>query len=318
MTPRRTSGRSLIIGGRGQVGWHIGALLGDGRSIVTSRAGARGAVRLDLASLAERPMEARMLLQELAPEAVYCAGGMTDVEFCESNSKAAARTNCDGPAALAAAAGEQGVPFVYFSTEYVFNGRGGPYSEESSADPISAYGESKWRGERLVSERHPWPLIVRTTVVYGFDPGEKNFLYSLRRELQAGRTFRVPKDQISTPTYNRDLAAAVVGLVAARRSGLYHVCGPERLSRYDFAVQAAADMGMDAERICGVPTSELRQRAARPLNAGLTTAKLMTAEPGCKLRRVSEAIRDWISGGLHPWAAGAAAVACLEPAGGGR
>ena len=100
---------------------------------------------------------------------------MTNVELCETEADLAHRINVQGPLACARAAGKIGAKFVYFSTEYVFDGRSGPYTEESPVNPINVYGRSKADAETALALTHPSALIIRTTVVYGFDRQGKNF-----------------------------------------------------------------------------------------------------------------------------------------------
>ena len=297
MTVVDYSPRCLIVGASGQVGAQICSILGPERAVAASREAERpGWLQLDLAVLAAEPIRAANVIAELPLCAVYCVGGMTDVERCEREPDAAMSVNCHGPAALAGAAARDGVPFVYFSTEYVFDGKNGPYAEDAPPSPISVYGQSKWMGEQAVREAHPSPLIIRTTVVYGPDPRGRNFLYGLRRAIQARRTIRVANDQISTPTYNRDLARTTIALVEAQAHGIWHVCGPERLSRFEFALRAAHAMGLDASGIVGVPTSELGQVAPRPLDAGLSTEKLHRFHSLPAMRGTEEAVREWAEG----------------------
>src|SRR6185369_7789495 len=120
-----------------------------------------------------------------------------------------------------------------------------------------------------------WPgaLILRTTVVYGPEPQGKNFVYQLRKSLEAGRELRVPMDQVSSPTYNADLARASVELVERQCNGLWNVAGPDVINRYEFSRLAARAFGLDASLLKPVPTSELKQRAGRPLAAGLVIDK---------------------------------------------
>lgn len=284
----------LVVGALGQMGRQIVSLVGGGRAVLTSREnGHPGCIRMDLEELGATPQLAEKLVTLPGLTGVFCLGGMTDVERCESDPELAMRVNCHGPAALAAASAKRGVPFVYVSTEYVFDGFSGPYEEESAANPLSAYGKSKWQGELTVQRDHPQALVIRTTVVYGPDARGKNFLYSLRRGLSEGQEFRVPADQISTPTYNRDLAQATITLLETRASGVFHVCGPERLSRYEFAIRAARAMQMDPAQIVPVATAELGQRAPRPLSAGLATRKLSDQYPSIRMRVLEEAIADW-------------------------
>jgi len=276
---------NLVVGASGQVGRQLVAVLGAGRCIAAKRSD------LDLAEAADRPEIAASALSGVT--AVYCCGGMTDVEECESAEADAFRVNSLGPAVLAHAAARRGLPFVYFSTEYVFDGKSGPYDETGRPAPLSVYGRSKREGEIAILSVHSRAVILRTTVVYGPDPGGRNFLYGLRRALLAGKPMHVASDQISTPTYNLDLARVAVDLVEAGASGIFHVCGPERVSRLQFALKAAALMGLDGSPIRGVATAELKQRAPRPLNAGLATSRL----PGLRMRGIEESVSDWIASG---------------------
>ena len=296
MTQRKP--QNLVVGASGQIGNQILRVLPVGSAIPTSRHGkGPGWSALDLSTLSKRVAED--LISRFNLDTVYCIGGMTHVDDCESKPELAMRTNCDGPAILAAAAAKNKAAFVYFSTDYIFNGQHGPYVEDAPGDPISAYGRSKWRGEAAVSESHPKPLIIRTTVVYGPDPNAKNFLYSLHRELSAGRSFRVANDQMSTPTYNVDLAAATVALVEAGRTGIFHIAGPDLVSRVGFAYRAAKALGLSPTGIQGVPTSQLRQIAPRPLRGGLLAAKL-SGNPEIRMRSIEEAISDWRATAVMP------------------
>jgi len=294
------SRRSLIIGAFGQVGRQLVSMLGADRVIASSRqGGADGSLRLDLASFADDPRKAAALVEALDLDAVYCLGAMTGVDGCELEPDLAMRINCHAPAAFADAAASHDIPFIFFSSEYVFDGAGGPYGEDAAANPINVYGRSKLLGERAVAQRHPNALIVRTTVVYGPDPRERNFLYALRKALLSGRIFPTAADQISTPSYNRDVAAAVVALVHGGAGGVFHVVGPERLSRFDFATRAAGLMGLDRGKIVGLPTAELGQRAPRPLDAGLWSSKLGRVAPGVHMRNLEEALHDWAVDGIE-------------------
>ena len=186
---------------------------------------------------------------------------------------------------------------MYYSTEYIFDGGDGPYSETDTAQPISAYGLSKLEGERAILESDPQALVLRTTVVYGPEGEQKNFAYQLAARLGAGERMRVPDDQVSTPTYNRDLAETSVCLVEAGAAGVFHVTGTERLNRFEFAQRFARAAGLDESLLDPVPTSELGQRARRPLTAGLKIDKLLDTLPGLRMRTVEEAISHWLR---HP------------------
>ena len=241
--------------------------------------------------MASCPSQAADLISEGGYDAIYCVGGATDVERCESDRDWAMNTNYHGPVALAKAA--NGIPFIYFSTEYVFDGIDGPYTEESEPSPISVYGLSKSLAEQEILGLDSQAMVIRTTVVYGSDTREKNFLYSLHRSMSSGQKVLVPTDQFSTPTYNRDLAFATIHLTRTGSTGIFHICGPELLSRFEFALKAADELGMDASLITGVPTAELNQKAPRPLRAGLRIDKLRRLHPSISMRSARDGIAAW-------------------------
>ena len=312
-----STGPILVLGAAGQVGTQLiaqlAAQIGASRVVGAGRfpnapAHLAGTpwLAMNLERMAHEPGSAAGLLAPIdAPAAVICAGAATNVDRCETETAWAMAVNADGPAALARAT-PRSVPFVYFSTEYVFDGGAsktatrGPYAENDSPRPISAYGRSKLRGEELILQVRADALIVRTTVVYGADPARKNFLYYLHRELSAGHTIQVVTDQISTPTANDDLARATLLLLNQGATGIYHVCGPELLSRYEFALRAARLLGLNEHLIEPITTSSLQQCAPRPLAGGLCTEKLRAALGNDVMRNMDTGVKAWAQRSLSP------------------
>jgi len=285
--------KSLIVGASGQVGIQMLAAL-DERAVATSRVAREGWLKLDVAELAQAA-QAEELLDAYELDAIYCIGGMTWVDGCEKEPELARRTNTRGPGVLAAYARQRGLPYVFFSTDYVFDGakeHPGPYAEDAPVNPLSVYGRTKLEGEQRVLQAYPEALVLRTTWVYGADPRGKNFLYSMMRSLSARQPMKVPQDQVSTPTYNRDLVRVALGLVEARAAGVFHVAGPELLGRLEFAQQVARGLGLDASLLEGVTTAELKQPAARPLDSGLSTSRLAAQYPQLRMRTPAEAMED--------------------------
>jgi len=291
------SAPSLIVGGFGQVGARLRDALEDRPSVATSTRQREGdTIVLDLGSLREEPDRVEQLFVRGPFAAIFCVGAFTDVESCETRLSHAMAVNRDGPSVLAAAASRRKIPFVYFSSDYVFDGGAGPYAEDDVPNPLSVYGRSKYEGEQAVMAAHPRALIIRTTVVYGPDAERKNFLYALERRLSLREAMQIPDDQISTPTYNRDIALATIALVDRRVTGVVNVSGPEAITRAEFARRAARAMGLDSTGIVPVKTSQLKQRAPRPLRAGLRIDKLARLVPEVPMRSVEAAIADWA-----PW-----------------
>lgn len=258
----------------------------------TTRGGRAGWLGMDLATL-NGPADVEALVRRSAPDVILCCGAMTYVDGCEVYPQQAFRANAHGPSALASYAQYQGIPFLFFSSDYVFAGSAttpGPYTETDAPQPLSVYGESKLQGERAVLRVHPQALVVRTSWVYGPDAEGKNFISSLVRQLRAGQPVRVPSDQISTPTLNLDLSRVALALLQAGVAGVVHVTGSELLSRYALALLVAERFDLRADLIQGVATAELGQRALRPLHSGLRSQRLSEALPGMELTTLQEGL----------------------------
>ncbi|HSF04611.1 MAG TPA: SDR family oxidoreductase [Methylomirabilota bacterium] len=284
--------RALVIGASGQVGAALSrCLTARGHSVIGThaRTPASGTRRLDFTDTAAT----ERLIAETAPDWIFCAAGFTHVDSCEEAPEAAYRANRDAPAAAARVASRRGARFVYYSTEYVFDGANGPYAETDPPNPLSVYGRSKLEGEQAVVQAHAGALVIRTTVVYGPEPQGKNFVYQLLRRLRAGERMLVAADQRSSPTYNEDLAQASVELAERGVEGVIHVAGPVVLDRYAFARTACEVFDLDPGLLAPTPTAALRQRAGRPLNAGLRIdrARVLLVTPLHGPREGLEAMR---------------------------
>jgi dTDP-4-dehydrorhamnose reductase len=270
--------RCLIIGASGQVGQALAAALDNQKwpwKGTCHQHSLPGQSLLPL-DIADGPaLDA--LIQNQEPQAVFFPSGWTWVDGCEDDEAKAVRLNAQAPAQAAAAAARLGAAFVHYSTDYVFDGRSGPYDETAEPKPLGAYARSKVLGEKQVLAAHPKALILRTQVVYGPEPQGKNSVFQLKTKLSAGQPMQVPKDQVCNPTYNRDLARASVELVRFGFSGVWNVAGADQVDRMTFAVKAAQTFGLDQSLLKAVTTEELKQKAARPLNAGLDSGKLLRA-----------------------------------------
>lgn len=259
--------RELVVGGSGLVGEHLlAACAADGGEVLGTYLDQPfpGGVPLDMRDGAA----VRSLLREVAPVRVFLPAAMPNVDRCEEDPDGSYEVNVLGVENVFEAAREVGARVVFFSSDYVFDGRAGPYSEGDPPRPVGEYGRQKLIGEHLALQR-PDTLILRTTVVYGWERQGKNFVARLVRVLSEGGEMRAPADQVGTPTFAPDLARAAVELARAGVRGLVHVAGPDLADRHTFAQEAARAFGLDPARVAAVTTAELGQRAARPLCAGM-------------------------------------------------
>ncbi len=261
--------KTLVIGASGLVGSHLLAALkdaGDSAAGTYHSTPAPGLEPLDVRD------EAAVVacIQAARPDVVYLPASLTHVDYCESHESESFASNVAGVRHVAQAAAAAGSRMVYFSSEYVFAGDAGPYRETDPVKPLSVYARHKVEAEQSLPGN---ALIIRTTVVYGYESQRKNFVYRLRRVLGEGGELPAPIDQVSSPTYAPNLARACVTLAKKGASGIYHVAGPVRANRYEFATETARVFGLDPARVRPVTTADLHQPAKRPLDAGLVTDK---------------------------------------------
>ena len=220
------------------------------------------------------------VLDEVKPIVVIHTAAMTDVDGCEREHDLARAVNADGAANVARACAARGAHLVQLSTEYVFNGAAGPYSEVAATNPLGWYARTKYEGEQAVAAAGGSWTIARTTVLYGYAPHVRaNFVLWLVGKLRAGERVRIVRDQIGSPTLADNLAEMVLALGQGRARGIFNTVGASVLSRYDFARLAAATFGLDPDLIDPIATAELGQPAPRPLRAGLEMDRFRAAFP---------------------------------------
>mmetsp|Transcript_36078 Transcript_36078/g.82858 ORF Transcript_36078/g.82858 Transcript_36078/m.82858 type:complete len:509 (+) Transcript_36078:80-1606(+) len=291
--------RVLVIGASGQVGAAVSREMAQQGYLVygTHTANAfpdQYTIRFDLEAAAKEPERASDLLSIMQPQIVIICAAFTAVDSAEDQEEKVHLINVKGPEAVAIAAKRIGAKVVVYSSDYVWDGTSGPYSEDAPTSPTSVYGQSKAAMERSIIAVSPSSLVLRTTVVYGPEKQGKNFVYQLCRRLGGGSTMTVVTDQLSTPTYSRDLATLSRLLLEANATGIFNASGVEVLSRYDFAVAAAKACGLDTKGILPCLTADQQQKAKRPLKAGMTMEKAKRLLGSrFQMRSVQDAIADW-------------------------
>ena len=263
-------GPILVVGASGLVGSACLAAFAAKAEVVGTfhRNPRAGLVPLDMTAVDD----VKRLLGRIAPRVVIGAGADPHVEGCEIDPAGTRRLNVEATVRLAEAAHQAGAAFVYFSSEYVFDGTAGPYAEEAAPRPLNEYGRQKMECEGALA-RIPRALVVRTSGVFGWADDGKNFVLQLLGRLGRGERMRVPDDQEITPTYAPNLARILIDLVEAGASGVIHIAGARPINRAEFGRLSARVFGLDPELVEGVPTAALGLRAKRPQAAGLSTRK---------------------------------------------
>jgi dTDP-4-dehydrorhamnose reductase len=227
------------------------------------------------------------------PDVIVNTAAYTNVDGCELNRELAWRVNVEGVRNLVHSARRVDAKLIHISTDYIFDGKNGPYDENAIPNPINYYGRTKLASENEIKIGGIRFAILRTNVLYGVGKNVKsNFALWLYNKLSSGEKIKVVTDQIGNPTYVDDLAFAILKVVEFDKEGIYNVGGKDFVSRYDFALKLAEIFSFDHELIIPVKTSELNQVAPRPLKSGLITLKAK-AELGLKPYGVEDGIRQF-------------------------
>lgn len=249
----------LVTGSGGQLGLELAELLPTrGHDVV-----ALSRQELDIADAGV----VDAAVGEHAPEVVVNAAAFTNVDRCETETGAAYAVNALGPRNLARACEKSGASLVHVSTNYVFDGeQERPYEPFDAACPISAYGRTKLAGEEYVMRLTNRWSVVRTAGVYGRG---HNFVRTMLRVAAERDTLKVKDDEFVSPTYARDLAEGIAGIIEEEGYGLYHLTNAGSCSWYEFTREIFRIRGVETELV-PIPGSEYPLPAARPANGVLS------------------------------------------------
>lgn len=221
--------------------------------------------------------DVRKVIFDFMPDVIINCSAYTNVDGSESNRETAWKVNVNGIEHIAEAARIHDIHIIHFSTDYVFDGLSGPYSERDTPNPINYYGRTKLASENALRISGALYTIIRTNVLFGIIPnGRFDFVRWLVNELRSGRGVRIVNDQVNTPTYIDDLVLGIESVVEHKKLGLYNISGREVLNRYEFTEIICEVFRLDTSLITQIVTSELNQPAPRPLKAGLIILKAET------------------------------------------
>ena len=219
------------------------------------------------------PASVQWALARCQPWAVINTAGYVRVDDAERDRERCFRENTEGAAVLAGRCEQAGVALLTFSTDLVFDGTGAqPYLEDAAVAPINVYGESKARAEKLVLERHPDALVVRTSAFFG--PWDRyNFIACVLGALRQGAPFHAATDVTISPTYVPDLVHACLDLLVDGESGVWHLTNGEPVTWAELALRAANAGTVDAGALRPCSSARLGWAARRPRYSALGSAK---------------------------------------------
>lgn len=284
----------LITGSSGMLGTDLCEVLAREHEIVGLDINEGSSGHFYKADILNREMISEIIEKE-KPDFVIHAAAWTDVDGCEGDPDRAERINTFGTENVARASASHGVPLIFISTDYVFDGEAKrPYAENDRTNPINVYGRTKQKAEEIISKVGDQYIIARTSWLFGRNG--KNFVDTVMSKAVKEKTLKVVDDQVGTPTYTRDLAAALAALVGSigtiGRETL-HVTNSGRCSWYEFAARILREKGLKDAKVIPVRSSEYPRPARRPSFSVLDNKKFQKMT-GHRTRDWSEALKEYI------------------------
>ena len=231
----------------------------------------------------------KQVVYNFCPDFIINTAAFTNVDLSETERETAWKVNVKGVEYVAEAARVIDAHVIHISTDYVFDGKRGPYSEKSRTNPLGYYGRTKLASENVLNTSGAFNTIIRTNVLFGIADSRPDFVRWVVSSLRAGKEIRIVTDQINNPTFIDDLVQAISKIIEFKKYGLYNIGGREFLSRYDFTIKIADYFQLDKSLIKKIVTEDLNQPAKRPLKSGLLTIKA-ESEFGFKPHSIEESL----------------------------
>ncbi|MFN8439073.1 MAG: SDR family oxidoreductase [Cytophagales bacterium] len=271
----------LITGSNGLLGQKLISLLREDPNYVVI-ATARGTNRFpDYNGYLYKSMdvcnrdEVASVVEELKPDYIVHTAAMTNVDQCETDRDNCWQLNVRSVEYLVEACRVNNVHFIHLSTDFIFDGKNGPYKEDDLAEPVSFYGDSKLAAERTIMKSTIKWAILRTVLVYGIvnDMSRSNIILWVKKSLEDGKQITVVNDQWRTPTLAEDLAMGCMLSMKNNARGIYNISGKDFLSPLEMAYKTADYFGLNKALITPGDSSTFKQPAQRPPKTGFIIDK---------------------------------------------
>ena len=259
----------LITGAYGQLGDACVKFLKNNYNITLSGVSpSDGGVHLDIRSKSS----IKKVLSDIDPDVILNLAALTDVDGCELDPQQAKDINFSGVKNLCR---DFNGHFIQISTDYVFDGKSGPYSEEDEPNPKSVYGKTKLFADNWLLDNYSKSTIIRTNVLYSYTKRTKaSFLKWVVDSLNDNQNIKVVNDQWNNPTWTESLSSVISKIIDNQAFDLYHYGDRDILNRFDFSILISKVFNLDSSLIMPISSDELNQIAPRPRKSGLITKKI--------------------------------------------
>tara|TARA_B110000263_G_scaffold197392_1_gene176061 strand:- start:330 stop:1232 length:903 start_codon:yes stop_codon:yes gene_type:complete len=219
--------------------------------------------------------EVNRILNLYSPDVVFNTAAMTNVDLCENERAICDKLNVDAVGLLANSCLKIDAHLIHISTDFVFDGKDGPYSENDIPNPLSYYGKSKYKSEKLLNTHLCKSSILRTIVLFGIAENltKNNIVLWAKDQLENSNKINIIDDEFRAPTLAEDLAEACVLVAQKKAFGVFHICGKDLMSIYEMVVAIANFYNFDVNLINRISATKLNQKAKRPPKTGFILDK---------------------------------------------
>lgn len=219
------------------------------------------------------------VIDRIQPTVIINTAAMTNVDMCETAKDDCWKQNVNAVEYLVEAAERNNSFLLHVSTDFIFDGKNGPYKEDAEANPLSFYGWSKYAAEKIVLTSNVRWAIARTVLVYGIahDMSRTNIILWVKKSLEDGKNIKVVTDQWRTPTLAEDLAKGCALIADQEAEGIFNISGKDFLTPYEMAIMTADYFGLDKSLISKADSTTFSQPAKRPARTGFDLTKSRAA-----------------------------------------
>lgn len=238
------------------------------------------------------PENVRQVLEQYRPDAIIHTAAMTNVDTCEEEKELAYALNVEAVRTLVDLCESLQIQLVHLSTDFIFDGADGPYTEEAEPNPLSYYGETKVQAEQLLQNSSAHWVILRTILVYGIvsDMSRSNIVLWAKGALEKGQPLNIVNDQWRMPTLAEDLAEICRLAVEKSAQGIYNASGKDMMSVSELVARVADYFKLNKSLINEVSGATLKQKAQRPAKTGFDLSKSI-AELGYQPHSFEEGLK---------------------------
>jgi dTDP-4-dehydrorhamnose reductase len=255
----------LLLGHKGMLGSDLLLKLSEEHEVI-----GMDKEEIDIVSASE----CKRAIKEIKPDIVINAAAYTNVDGCEAAKDECFAVNAEAVKNIAGTCRDKNIRIIHFSTDYVFDGAAKqPYKEDHKCNPINTYGESKLAGEKYLQSLTDNYVLIRTSWLYGIKG--KNFVQTILDKAKTTNKLTVVDDQVGSPTYTKDLAAALDLLIERNAKGIFHITNRGSCSWYQFAVKILQEAGIHDIDITPIKSDQLQRPAMRPAYSVLSMRKFI-------------------------------------------